>query len=102
MRALAPRYGCRNLSVVTIWRAVSFDHMALEQILARQCKLEVAGDAALLVDPLNTEALAAAKASLIGDSAFAGPIAAAGTERAGRFTWERCASQTVEFLRSLL
>ena len=58
---------------------------------------EVAGDAALLVDPMDTEALAAAMGSLIGDSALASRLAAAGTERARTFTWERCAARTVEF-----
>jgi glycosyltransferase involved in cell wall biosynthesis len=54
---------------------------------------EVAGDAALLFDPEDVAAIAAAIERLLGD---ASDLARAGHERAGQFTWERTAALTVE------
>ncbi len=62
---------------------------------------EVAGDAALLVDPLDVDALAAAMASIVEDTALAGRLRAAGQMRARAFTWARCAEETTAVLRSL-
>jgi glycosyltransferase involved in cell wall biosynthesis len=53
---------------------------------------EVAGAAALLVDPDDDIGLAAAVANAIDDPA---PLRAAGLERAARFSWDRCADLTV-------
>ncbi len=55
---------------------------------------EVAGDAALLVDPLDTDALAAAMRRLLSDEAFRGRLRARGLERARQFSWERSAHET--------
>jgi glycosyltransferase involved in cell wall biosynthesis len=55
---------------------------------------EVAGDAALLVDPGDVSALAAAIAKLAGDPAARQEAAARGRARAAGFTWERCAALT--------
>jgi len=63
---------------------------------------EVAGDAALLIDPTDVDALAAAMASVIDDSGLANRLRAAGRERARAFTWARCASETIAVLRSLV
>lgn len=63
---------------------------------------EVAGGAALLVAPTDIDALAAAMASVIGDSGLADRLRVAGLERARGFTWTRCATETVAVLRSLL
>jgi glycosyltransferase involved in cell wall biosynthesis len=63
---------------------------------------EVAGDAALLVDPPDIDAIAAGMASLIGDLSLAERLRAAGHARARTFTWARCASETVAIFRSLL
>jgi glycosyltransferase involved in cell wall biosynthesis len=57
---------------------------------------EVAGDAALLFDPSDESAIAAALARLLGDQALREDLRARGLERAGRFTWERTASLTLE------
>jgi glycosyltransferase involved in cell wall biosynthesis len=59
---------------------------------------EVAGDAALLVDPHDDDALADALAQLFDDADLRGVLAAAGVVRAARFPWERCAQLTVEVL----
>jgi glycosyltransferase involved in cell wall biosynthesis len=55
---------------------------------------EVAGDAALLIEPGDAEALAAAVAKLVGDPAARQAAAARGRARAAGFTWERCAALT--------
>jgi glycosyltransferase involved in cell wall biosynthesis len=54
---------------------------------------EVAGDAALLVDPLDVNALAEAMARLLDDRALAASLGRAGAERAAGYTWERSASR---------
>lgn len=55
---------------------------------------EVAGDAGLLVDPLDTAAITAALASVLDDPARADHLRAAGRERAAGFTWDRTAELT--------
>jgi alpha-1,3-rhamnosyl/mannosyltransferase len=52
---------------------------------------EVAGGAALLVDPCDPEAVASAMLRVIDDDALRSRLEGAGRERAARFTWERCA-----------
>lgn len=59
---------------------------------------EVAGDAAILVDPRDEDAIAAGLAQLFGDPDLCGVLSAAGLVRAAGFTWERCARATVEVL----
>jgi glycosyltransferase involved in cell wall biosynthesis len=55
---------------------------------------EVAGDAALLVEPGDPDALAAALAKLAADPAARSAAAARGRTRAAAFTWDRCAAET--------
>ena len=50
---------------------------------------ETAGDAAVLVDPLDVAAIAAALAEMIADESLAARLSGAGLVRAGGFTWER-------------
>jgi len=52
---------------------------------------EVAGDAALLVDPHDTAALAGAMARVYSDPGLAEELVRRGRERAQRFSWEECA-----------
>ena len=63
---------------------------------------EVAGDAALLVDPTDVDAIAEAMVSVLENSQLASRLRTAGRARARTFTWARCASETVSVLRSLL
>lgn len=63
---------------------------------------EVCGDAALLVDPGDAEALGAALRSLIGDPALAATLAARGRERAGRRPWRAAAEETWKVYAELL
>lgn len=63
---------------------------------------EVAGDAAVLVDPADPASIAAGLAELLGDGDLRDVLRAAGTARVTSFTWERCARQTVEALARAL
>ncbi|HEV2062559.1 MAG TPA: glycosyltransferase family 1 protein [Solirubrobacteraceae bacterium] len=56
---------------------------------------EVAGDAALLVDPCESAAIAAAAARLVDDDALRRDVAERGRRHAAGFTWERCARETL-------
>lgn len=57
---------------------------------------EVAGDAALLVDPLQTDEIADALSRLLRDSSLRRRLVTRGLARAKRFTWERTARKTLE------
>lgn len=57
---------------------------------------EVAGEAALLFDPEDERAIAAAIGRLGVEPELRAALAAAGRERAARFTWERAAQLTLE------
>jgi glycosyltransferase involved in cell wall biosynthesis len=56
---------------------------------------EVAGDAALLFDPHDEAAIAAALTRLLGDVALRERLIALGLTRAGEFTWKRTAQLTL-------
>lgn len=53
---------------------------------------EVAGEAGLLVEPTDHEAIATALAGVLDDEAWARRLGRAGRERASEYTWERTAS----------
>jgi glycosyltransferase involved in cell wall biosynthesis len=55
---------------------------------------EISGDAALLIDPLDVDALAAALRRLLTDDALHGGLRARGLERASQFSWQRVAHET--------
>jgi alpha-1,3-rhamnosyl/mannosyltransferase len=57
---------------------------------------EVAGDAALLFDPTDVEAIRMATERLLFDTTERERLAAAGRRRAAAFTWEATARGTVE------
>jgi glycosyltransferase involved in cell wall biosynthesis len=63
---------------------------------------EVVGDAALLVDPRDAGALAAAIVAVLDDPGEAHRLRQAGPSRAARFTWEACAEATVQVYREVL
>ena len=66
---------------------------------AGTCMEEVTGDAGLLVEPTDADALAAALRTAAGDAHD--DLAAAGIERARRFTWEASAAAHAEVYRHL-
>jgi len=55
---------------------------------------EVAGGAALLVDPLSVEEIADAVMRVLGDRSLAAGMRSQGLQRAGTFTWEKSAERT--------
>jgi alpha-1,3-rhamnosyl/mannosyltransferase len=61
--------------------------------------LEVAGDAAILVDPLDVSAIAAGLARALGDPALRRELRLAGLARAAMFSWERTAQLTLDVYR---
>jgi glycosyltransferase involved in cell wall biosynthesis len=63
---------------------------------------ETCGDAALLVDPDDHDALAAAAVGAATDAAVRDRLIAAGLQRAARFAWSRTAELTDAVLGSLL
>ena len=62
---------------------------------------EVAGEAAILVDPFEPEGMATALERVVSDSALRAELRRKGLERAKRFSWERCAAETWDVYRSL-
>ena len=62
---------------------------------------EVAGDAAWLVDPLDTEELADAMVALTRDAERRAELSRRGLERAARFTWGEAVEKTWQVYREL-
>ena len=62
---------------------------------------EVAGDAALLVDPLDVDAIAAAMQRLVDDDELRQELTRRGFENVKRFSWEKCARETLAVLESV-
>ena len=63
---------------------------------------EVADDAALLADPLDVREMADALRRIVDDPALRTHLVARGNKRAADFSWEHCASQTIEIYRKVL
>jgi glycosyltransferase involved in cell wall biosynthesis len=61
---------------------------------------EVAGDAAVLVDPLDVEDLAMAMERVLSDEELRAELIERGFEQARKFSWERCARETLDVLES--
>lgn len=68
----------------------------------RAALAEVAGDAAVLVDPEDTEAIAEGLRSLTQDAVLREDLAAKGRRRAAAFSWEQAAAQTWAVYQELL
>ena len=63
---------------------------------------EVAGDAALLFDPVNQQAVTDAVRRVLGDEQLRSELVAAGHERVREFTWRRSAELTLDAYRRAL
>jgi glycosyltransferase involved in cell wall biosynthesis len=63
---------------------------------------EVVGDAGLLVDPLDVDAIAGAMHTMLEDADLRSRLSARSIERAARFTWDACAAQTFAAYRDAL
>jgi len=66
------------------------------------CMPEVAGDAAILVNPEAYSALADAMQQLIEDDQLHASLSSRGIENAGKYSWENTAEQTMNVYRSLM
>ncbi len=63
---------------------------------------EVAGDAALLVDPYDVDAIRTGLERLLDDETLRADLIARGLAQARRFTWERSAQHLIQIYRRLL
>jgi glycosyltransferase involved in cell wall biosynthesis len=63
---------------------------------------EVVGEAGLLIDPADTEALAKAMEQVLSDTEMRKQMQSAGLVQAQNFSWERTARQTIESYRRAL
>ena len=63
---------------------------------------EVAGEAALLVDPISVQALVGAMRRVLDDRGLREEMRERGLQRARRFTWEEAARRTVEVYEEVL
>ncbi len=62
---------------------------------------EIAGDAALLVDPHDPDAVADALARVVNDESLRADLIAKGRQRVAQFTWRRAAEQFLDLYREL-
>lgn len=63
---------------------------------------EVAGDAALLVDPANSQEIAQALKSICGSKTLADELAGKGRLRAAEFSWTSCAEKVMDVYESVV
>lgn len=63
--------------------------------------VEIAGDAAILVDPDNPEEMAQAIDQVLSDKSLQAALSARALKRAERFSWPRCARQTLSILEKV-
>lgn len=62
---------------------------------------EIAGDAALLVDPTDSRDIASALERVLTDPELSRSLSAQGLERSKRFSWDRCARETLAILEQV-
>ena len=63
---------------------------------------EVAGDAAILINPYDTREITAAMQAIINDSELRKQLSEKGLKRANQFSWEKTGKATVEVLKEYL
>ncbi len=63
---------------------------------------EVAGEAALQVDPLDESQIAAAMERMLSDASLRQKLKRAGAEQIKKFSWEKTAQQTLQVYKTLL
>jgi len=63
---------------------------------------EVAGDAALLVNPYDVDEIAEAMYKLFTDASFRDKLRQKGKERSKQFTWRKCAQKTLKVYEEVL
>jgi glycosyltransferase involved in cell wall biosynthesis len=62
---------------------------------------EIAGDAALFVDPGDVRSICNAIRRILSDSLLRATLSERGLARSGRFTWDKCARETLAVLEGL-
>jgi glycosyltransferase involved in cell wall biosynthesis len=67
----------------------------------RSSLIEVAGDAALLVDPFDTESLAITLRQVVTDGQLRRKLVERGFRQIRRFSWQRCAQEVLQILTTL-
>ncbi|HWF47983.1 MAG TPA: glycosyltransferase family 1 protein [Bryobacteraceae bacterium] len=65
------------------------------------CLPEVAGDGAIYVDPLSTGEIAEALKLLLTSPTLRDHLGTAGRLRAARYSWDRCAEESIQFFEEL-
>jgi alpha-1,3-rhamnosyl/mannosyltransferase len=65
------------------------------------CLPEIVADAAVLVDPRSSSEVAAAMTRLFESESLRTGLAARGRKRAEEFRWEKCATESLHFFRSV-
>ncbi len=63
---------------------------------------EVVGDAAISVDPNDTQALVEAMRSVLSDNALANDLRARSLQRAAQFNWRKTAAETLAVYEEVL
>jgi glycosyltransferase involved in cell wall biosynthesis len=63
---------------------------------------EIAGDAAMLVDPREPRSIAQGIERVLDDTIYAESLRRRGLERGARFDWERTSQQTLDFYRKIV
>src|SRR5579863_3241691 len=65
------------------------------------CLPEIAGDAALLLDPRSASEITAALSRLLESESECAELAKRGRARAERYRWERCAAESLQFFHRI-
>ncbi len=65
------------------------------------CLPEITSDAALLIDPLSASEIAAALQRVLESPDLRTGLAARGRQRAARFRWQTCATESLQFFRGV-
>jgi glycosyltransferase involved in cell wall biosynthesis len=63
---------------------------------------EIAGDAALFIDPTDEHEMASALGRLLSDRDLRTELSARGLKRVSLFRWDKCARETLSILESLV
>jgi glycosyltransferase involved in cell wall biosynthesis len=72
-------------------------------VVSNQSSLpEVVGEAGLLVDPYDADALATAMSQVLSDTTLQQQLAKAGQEQAKKFTWERMGTKLLKLYQQIL
>jgi glycosyltransferase involved in cell wall biosynthesis len=65
------------------------------------CLPEIAGDAAVLVDPRSPAEIGSALARVLESASLRAELSARGRERARRYNWDTCAEESLRFFRKV-